>query len=92
MSNAAMVHPERWVFNETPHPPPHIWVHPHDQSLQLLYLSTTITTSFITETKIESNVFMPILSTSRRGPSAGLWLRGCSAPPHQHAPQLHPHW
>ena len=33
-----MVHPERWVFHTMPHPRPHIWVHPHDQSLQLLCL------------------------------------------------------
>ena len=39
MSTAATVHPGHQVFRTTPHPPPHIWVHPHDQSLQLLYLS-----------------------------------------------------
>ena len=37
-----MVHPECWVFCAMPHPPLHIWVHPHDWSLQLLYLSFLI--------------------------------------------------
>ena len=79
-----MVHPEHWVFHTVPHPPLCIWVHPHNWSLQPLYLSTITTTmSFIT--KIESNVFTPIFSASRQGPPMGLLLRGCSAP-HQHAP------
>ena len=33
-------HPDCWVVHLMPQPPPHIWAHPHDQSLQLLYLST----------------------------------------------------
>ena len=64
-SNVAAVHPECQVFHMMPHPPLHIWTHPRDWSLQPLYLSTTITTSFITKTKIESNVFTPVLSMSR---------------------------
>ena len=32
------VHRECWVYCMMPHPPLHIWVHPHDRSLQLLYL------------------------------------------------------
>ena len=88
MSNVATVHPEHSVFHTMPHPPLRIWVCPRDWSLQPLYLSTiTTTTSFITKTKIESNVFTPVLSMSRQGPPMGLWFRGCSAPPHQHAPQ-----
>ena len=90
MSNVAMVHPECRVFCMMPHPPPHIWAHTHNQSLQPLYLSTTITTSFIIKAKIESNVFTPVLSTPRQGPPMGLLLRGCSAPPHRCAPQPHP--
>ena len=32
------VHPACWVYHVTPHPPPHIWAHPRDHSLQPLYL------------------------------------------------------
>ena len=31
-------HPDCWVVREMPHPPPHIWAHPPNWSLQLLYL------------------------------------------------------
>ena len=66
MSKVATVHLECWVFHAMPHPPPCIWAHPDDRSLQPLYLSTITTTiSFITKTKIESNVYTPVLSTSR---------------------------
>ena len=37
---SGMVHPDCRVVHMMPHPSPHIWAHPHDQSLQLLYLST----------------------------------------------------
>ena len=90
ISNTAMVQPEHWVFCTMPHPPPHIWARPCDQSLQLLYLSTTITTSFITKTEIESNVFTPIVSVCRQGLHVGLGLKGHSAPPDQCVPQPHP--
>ena len=33
-------HPDHWVVCLMPHPPLRIWAHPHDWSLQLLYLST----------------------------------------------------
>ena len=33
-------HPDRWLVRLMPHPPPHIWAHPRDRSLQPLYLST----------------------------------------------------
>ena len=34
-----MAQPECQVFCAMPHPPLCIWAHPHDQSLQPLYLS-----------------------------------------------------
>ena len=37
---SGIVHPSCQVVHVTPHPPPHIWAHPRDWSLQLLYLST----------------------------------------------------
>ena len=33
-------HPDHRVVHMMPHPPPHIWACTHNQSLQLLYLST----------------------------------------------------
>ena len=36
-STMAMAHLERQVSRVMPHPPPGIWAHPHDQSLQPLY-------------------------------------------------------
>ena len=33
-------HPDCWVVLAIPHPPMCIWAHPHDWSLQPLYLST----------------------------------------------------
>ena len=35
--HCGQLHPECWVFHTMPHPPPHIWAHPHDWSLQPLY-------------------------------------------------------
>ena len=34
-----MVHPGHRVFHAMPHPPPRIWAHPCNWSLQPLYLS-----------------------------------------------------
>ena len=39
-----MVHPECRMFHTTPHPPLCIWVHPHNWSLQPLYLSLILFT------------------------------------------------
>ena len=36
---AATVHPGHLVFHAMPHPPLHIWAHPHNRSLQPLYFS-----------------------------------------------------
>ena len=52
-------YPEHQVFCAMPHPPPHIWVHPHDRSLQPLYLSTFYTNGMSFITKIESNIWLP---------------------------------
>ena len=40
-------HLDCWVVHMMPYPPPHIWAHPHDWSLQLLYLSTLFYNLFV---------------------------------------------
>ena len=40
-------HPDPWVVCMMAHPPSHIWAHPHDRSLQPLYLSTLFYNPFV---------------------------------------------
>ena len=47
-------HPECRVVCMMPHPPPHIWVHPHNRSLQPLYFIYIILQSVHTFTNLQN--------------------------------------
>ena len=65
VSNAATVHPERQVFHAMPRPPLHIWVRPHNWSLQLLYLSTFVQLLRVLQQKSRVMSTTPISSIFR---------------------------
>ena len=64
-STMAMAHPEHQVSHAMPHPPPHIWVCPHNRSLQPLFI--IISTSFVTKSsKVMKNCKSGVLSGDAR--------------------------
>ena len=93
VSNAAMVHPEHWVFCMMPHPPPtYLGVSLQLEPTNTLFIYIyTITTSFITKiSRVMSST--SVSSAFRRGPNAGLRLIVCPTPPLLHGLRPCPHW
>ena len=75
-------HPDHRVVRVMPHPPLCIWAHPHDQSLQPLYLSTLFYNLFVhTITNLQMQGLCSFMHRHLRGPPPPTPLRAPPPPP-----------
>ena len=74
-------HLDCWVIHMMPHPPLHIWAHPHDWSLQPLYLSTLFYNLYTLLQIYKCEDYVAFASHHLRGPPPLTPLRAPLPPP-----------